>query len=212
MPDPVTGCPPQKLCYFWTFYSTRTLAAETWHESLYCSIILRWISTGLKPSLLKKCVTDRCSNVVNVNNGGGHLCTDAVSFLCVAATYCHLLVILWATRITPANCQINHTTFWDFIALLWFLFESPSAHIYIYITQRPKKIDFLCVNNSWVQNLPLEYLKVSKGIKDDFFLSKYRSFYLNNHYFLWITIMPKSQEAREPELNKLLIINKYSVY
>jgi hypothetical protein len=57
---------------------------------------------------------------------GGHLYINTAPSCCIPASYCHLSATLQTMSNSVANLQENRAVFRIFIALLKFLFESPS--------------------------------------------------------------------------------------
>ena len=94
------------------------------HASPYRTFILRWISMGFTPSLLKKRMTDAVL-LWCMLQAGRHLYTTTASWCCIPAPYCHLSATLQTMSIIVFNLQDNWTVFRIFIALLMFSFDCP---------------------------------------------------------------------------------------
>jgi hypothetical protein len=86
------------LVHSYTFCSDR-------HASPYWTFILRWISMGFAPSLLKKRMTELCSSLVHVAKRGRQLYTTTAPSCCIPAPYCHQSATLQTISITVVNLQ-----------------------------------------------------------------------------------------------------------
>ena len=95
------------------------------HASPYWTFIRRWISMGFTPSQLK---TDDRTLFFRVAccKRGRHFYTTTAPSCCIPAPYCHLSATLQTMSIIVVNLQENRAVVRIFIALLRFLFESPS--------------------------------------------------------------------------------------
>ena len=96
------------------------------HASPYWTFIVRWISMGFTPSVLKKTDDRTLSFFGACCKRGRHLYTTTAPSCCIPASYCHLSATLQTMSITVVNLQDNRYLFRIFIALLSFSFDSPS--------------------------------------------------------------------------------------
>jgi hypothetical protein len=86
------------------------------HASPYCTSILRWISVGLTPSLLKK-QWHNADPLWCMLKVGPPFYTAAAPLCCIPPLYCHLSATLQTMSNTVANLQENWAVFRFFVAL-----------------------------------------------------------------------------------------------
>ena len=131
--DVTTGCasPGQgetvtELMPFMNFPVPSYTCCSDRHVSPYWAFIRRWISMCFTPSLLKKRMKKKLFFSSAYSKWGRQLYTTTAPSSFIPASHFHLSATLQTTSIIVVNLKDNRTVLRIFIALLRFLFHSPS--------------------------------------------------------------------------------------
>ena len=105
------------------------------HASPYWTFIRRWISMDFTPSLLKKCMTERCSSLVYVASGAANftlLLRHRVAFLYRTAT-CQPLFKPWVSASTYKTIELCFSNFYRTVKVfVWLSLVQRKTGIWFY--------------------------------------------------------------------------------